>query len=340
MKNFIYFLLFSSSYTVYAAFDDFSNINSFLINSNIDNEKVYVLLNDKRLFSKDYHPSKFQRTRDEYPRYPSTMKKRGIEGYVEIGFIVNKDGSTSDHSIIKSEPSNYFDENALKEARGLQYTPDLLSTFNSTQGNSHKHRFTFNLPKEARKVPNGVFSCIRHIYQDKFARANNCSKDRIAIHSGYTIPYAMSLFYMGKVKESINILNELVENPLEESFYVKAMGASVLTSFLFQNESYDEIIALEPSLVNIRKVGYEEELLNAFYFLGVSFFYADQKINSLYYLKLTQQDSNCKISSINNNDDVKASRAQSLYRLLPGKYCYSRAFNRTENTLMAIDKII
>jgi len=81
-------------------------------------------------------------------------------------------------------------------------------------------------------------------------------------------------------------------------------------------------------------------LLNAFYFLGVSFFYADKKINSLYYLKLTQQDSNCKISSINNNDDVKASRAQSLYRLLPGKYCYSRAFNRTENTLMAINKII
>ena len=87
MKYLIFLLSFLPAITL-AAFNDYSNINSFL-------------LNDKRLFSKDYHPSSFKRARDEYPRYPSSMIKKGIEGYVEIGFRVNTDGSTSDHRIIK-----------------------------------------------------------------------------------------------------------------------------------------------------------------------------------------------------------------------------------------------
>ena len=81
-------------------------------------------------------------------------------------------------------------------------------------------------------------------------------------------------------------------------------------------------------------------MLNAFYFLGVSLFYADKKVESLFYLKLTQQDSNCKISVMNSNDDIKATKAQSLYRLLPEKNCYIDVFNRTENTLKAINNII
>ncbi len=53
--------------------------------------------------------------------------------------------------------------------------------------------------------------------------------------------------------------------------------------------------------------------------LGVSLFYANKTIDSLYYLKLTQQDSNCKISSMNSNDDIKAKKAQSLFRLITSK---------------------
>ena len=339
MKYLIFFLSFLPAITL-AAFNDYSNINSFLLNSDINNKKVYLLLNDKRLFSKDYHPSSFKRARDEYPRYPSSMIKKGIEGYVEIGFIVNADGSTSDHKIIKSIPSNYFDENSLKEAKGLRYTKDPSFTYSINSGNNHKHRFTFNLPEGARKVPNGVFSCMELIYQDKFDEAKSCSENKIEIHSGYIIPFAMSLYYSNEKREAINLLNNLIKDPKEESFYVKALCASALTIFLFETELYDEIIELEPFLIDIRKVGYEESMLNAFYFLGVSLFYADKKVESLFYLKLTQQDSNCKISVMNSNDDIKATKAQSLYRLLPEKNCYIDVFNRTENTLKAINNII
>jgi len=339
MKNFIFFVSILPLLS-FAAFDDYKNINSFLLESDASNEKVFLLLNNKRLFSKDYHPSSFKRARDEYPRYPSSMIKKGIEGFVEIEFTVEADGSTSNHRILKSMPSDYFDNNALKESRGLRYTRDLSSNYSKNKMNTHKHRFTFNLPEESRKVPNGVFSCMELIYLDKYEKAKKCSENKIKIHSGYTIPFAMSLYYQGEKQKSISLLDDLLKNSAEESFYIKALSASALSIFLFESEFYDEIIKLEPFLKDIRKVGYEESMLNPFYFLGVAYFYADQKINSLFYLKLTQQDSNCKVSSMNSNDDIKASKAQSLYRLLPGKNCYIDAYNRAENTLKAIDNII
>tara|TARA_B100000768_G_scaffold48379_1_gene47193 strand:- start:13320 stop:14339 length:1020 start_codon:yes stop_codon:yes gene_type:complete len=326
--------------TASAAFNDYSNVNSFLNESDVTNKKVYVLLNDKRLFSTDYHPSSFKRARDEYPRYPTKMIKEGIEGFVEVGFIINKDGSTSDHRIINSEPSDYFDNNSLEEAKGLRYTRNANANYTNVEGSKHMHRFTFNLPEESRKVPNGVFSCMELIYQDKYLAAKKCSENRVSIHSGYTVPYAMALYYMDQSDQAIKLLTELLKDPQEESFYVKALSASAVSIFLFANKSYQEIIDLEPLLIDIRKVGYEEALLNAFYYLGVSMFYADQKINALFYLKLTQQDSNCKISAMNSNDDIKATKAQTLFRLIPQKNCYIDQYNRTEKTLKAINKII
>ena len=332
------FLFFSL--TISAAFDDYTNVNSFLKQNDINNDKVFVLLNNKRLFSTDYHPSSYTRARDEYPRYPSALIQRGIEGYAEIGFTVNLDGSTSDHEVIESKPGNYFDKNSLIEAKGLRYTKDDNSSYLNTKGSKHKHRFTFNLPEESRKVPNGVFSCMELIYQDRYKDAKKCSENRVSVHSGYTVPYAMSLYYMQQEQQAINLLTELIKDSQEESFYVKALSASAVSIFLFSKKSYQEIIELEPFFIDIRKVGYEEAMLNAFYFLGVSLFYANKTIDSLYYLKLTQQDSNCKISSMNSNDDIKAKKAQSLFRLIPEKNCFFKQYTRTEETLRAIDKLI
>lgn len=333
-------IFFLASFSLSAAFEDYSSIQSFLLDSDPRNEKVFVLLKDKRIFSTDYHPSNFKRTRDEYPQYPSAMRKKGIEGYAEIGFTVNEDGSTSNHRIINSKPRDYFDKNSLIEAKGLRYVKDNNIDFINTKGSSHKHRFTFNLAKDSRKVPSGIFRCMELIYQDRFLAAKNCSEKRTSIHSGYTIPLAMSLYYMQQEDKAIELLSNLLKNPEEESFYVKAITASVISNFLFNEKLYRELIELEPYLVDIRKVGYEESLINAFYFLGVSLFYADNKIKSLFYLKLTQQDSNCKVPSINSKDDIKATKAQSLFRLIPGKYCYIDLYNRSEKTLEAIDKII
>ena len=46
------------------------------------------------------------------------------------------------------------------------------------------------------------------------------------------------------------------------------------------------------------------------------------------------------VSAINSNDDIKATKAQSLFRLVPDKFCYGDLYRRTETTLEAINKII
>ena len=112
----------------------------------------------------------------------------------------------------------------------------------TTVGRKHSYWKDFNLPEGARKVPNGVFSCMELIYQDKFDQAKNCSENKLEIHSGYTIPFAMSLYYANEKKEAINLLNNLIKDPNEESFYVKALSASALTIFLFESELYLSLI--------------------------------------------------------------------------------------------------
>ena len=333
-----FFLLFSTS--SFASFDEHPNIVSFLKDSDTNNEKVFLLINNKRLFSIDYHPSAFIRVRDENPKYSKTLIKKGIEGYAEIGFTINADGSTSDHVVINSQPGSYFDEDSLIEAKELRYRKNTNTNYINTKGINHKYRFTFNLPSDSRKVPRGVFRCMELIYLDKFKKAEDCSKDKISIHRGYIVPYAMALYFKNQEERAISLLSDLIKNSEEESFYVKALTASALTNFLFAEKSYKEIIDLEPYLVDIRKVGYEESLINSFYYLGVSNFYADNIIDSLFYLKLTQQDSNCMVSAINSNDDIKATKAQSLFRLVPDKFCYGDLYRRTETTLEAINKII
>ena len=201
-----------SPFSLFATFEDYPEIQSFLSASDIKNEKVFILLNNKRLFSTDYHPSAYARVRDESPRYPTRMVQKGIEGYVEIGFTVNEDGSTSDHAILESQPSDYFDEYALIEAKGLRYRKDLNTSYINTKGSFHKHRFTFNLPEESRKVPNGVFSCMELVYQDKFQAAKSCAENKVENISGYTIPYAMSIYYMGQEDEAIKLLSELLKD--------------------------------------------------------------------------------------------------------------------------------
>ena len=60
------YLLFS--FSVFADFDEYPNISSYLKGSDINKDKVFVLLNNKRLLSRDYHPTSFIRVRDEYPK--------------------------------------------------------------------------------------------------------------------------------------------------------------------------------------------------------------------------------------------------------------------------------
>ena len=57
------------------------------------------------------------------PVYPPSKLKRGIEGFVTVGFSVNPVGQVYDAFIIESEPKGAFDKAALTAIAKFKYKP-------------------------------------------------------------------------------------------------------------------------------------------------------------------------------------------------------------------------
>ncbi|MFC6438734.1 TonB family protein [Bowmanella sp. JS7-9] len=62
------------------------------------------------------------------PKYPAQAAKDGVEGYVDLSFVVNSDGSTSDIHVITAKPENVFDQVAIKALQKWRYHPDAKGT--------------------------------------------------------------------------------------------------------------------------------------------------------------------------------------------------------------------
>jgi protein TonB len=57
------------------------------------------------------------------PQYPPSARMRRIEGWVDVLFTVNADGSVSDPVVIDSEPPNVFDRAATDAALRWRFRP-------------------------------------------------------------------------------------------------------------------------------------------------------------------------------------------------------------------------
>ena len=55
------------------------------------------------------------------PNYPVTAAQNSIEGYVQLSFSIEKDGSTSNVEVIKSFPNDIFTEEAVKALKKWKY---------------------------------------------------------------------------------------------------------------------------------------------------------------------------------------------------------------------------
>ncbi len=60
------------------------------------------------------------------PAYPMAARRRGVEGWVEIKFLVNRAGAVIQESVIKAEPEGVFENSALTALRAWRFTPGLL----------------------------------------------------------------------------------------------------------------------------------------------------------------------------------------------------------------------
>jgi TonB family protein len=67
--------------------------------------------------------SSLTRTRYVAPQFPLAARERGIEGWVDLQFVVNTDGSVGELTIVGAQPVGIFEQAALDAVRNWRYQP-------------------------------------------------------------------------------------------------------------------------------------------------------------------------------------------------------------------------
>jgi TonB family protein len=69
--------------------------------------------------------SSLTRTRYVAPQFPDIARARGIDGWVDLQFVVASDGAVSDVSVVGAQPVGIFEQAALDAVRHWRYQPVL-----------------------------------------------------------------------------------------------------------------------------------------------------------------------------------------------------------------------
>ena len=72
------------------------------------------------------------------PNYPQRALSRGVEGFVELSFTVNKLGDVEEPVVLNAQPPGYFERAALQSIRRWKYSPTVrdgiaIATFDVRQ---------------------------------------------------------------------------------------------------------------------------------------------------------------------------------------------------------------
>lgn len=57
------------------------------------------------------------------PRYPASAAEKGIEGHVDLSFVITPDGKTADITVLDSQPEGVFDEAVVDALERWRYAP-------------------------------------------------------------------------------------------------------------------------------------------------------------------------------------------------------------------------
>jgi hypothetical protein len=82
------------------------------------------------------------------PKYPRGSLRKGEQGCAAIGFVVEPDGTTSNHKAIAVFPSDSFTESSIRAAERFIFEP--------AEGNPERasvftvHSFTFQIPEDGK----------------------------------------------------------------------------------------------------------------------------------------------------------------------------------------------
>jgi TonB family protein len=79
------------------------------------------------------------------PEYPGNSLRKGEEGCVTVGFIIEPDGTTSNHRAVVAFPSNDFNKSGIEAARQFVYKPSEQNP--SREAVFTSDTFTFQIQK-------------------------------------------------------------------------------------------------------------------------------------------------------------------------------------------------
>jgi len=83
-------------------------------------------------------------TRTHYlaPQFPDVARKRGLDGWVDLQFVVGSDGAVSDVAVVGAQPVGVFEQAALDAVRHWRYQPVLRAGQTVSQHARVRLRFT------------------------------------------------------------------------------------------------------------------------------------------------------------------------------------------------------
>jgi periplasmic protein TonB len=78
------------------------------------------------------------------PEYPHKARLSGEEGWVELSFTINADGTVSEPTVINSKPKRLFDRAALKAIKRWKFKPKMVNG-KAVSSSATRYRIDFNL---------------------------------------------------------------------------------------------------------------------------------------------------------------------------------------------------
>ena len=82
------------------------------------------------------------RTRYLAPQFPEAARKRGLDGWVDLQFVVGTDGAVGDVAVVGAQPVGIFEQAALDAVRHWRYQPALRAGQAVSQHARVRLRFT------------------------------------------------------------------------------------------------------------------------------------------------------------------------------------------------------
>src|SRR5690606_26972105 len=90
--------------------------------------------------------STLKRTRTVPPVYPEAARKRGVEGWVELAFTVQPNGTVEEIEVRNASPADVFDDAAMRAVRQWRFEPVVRGAERVTQRAMVRLKFEWQSP--------------------------------------------------------------------------------------------------------------------------------------------------------------------------------------------------